>query len=247
MRRVIGLFIAALATTACSDSTGPTGLAHHLDTLYRQACARAYTPAVGLGNGAVYDTASVYWQRCRLLSVLLAGPASGAEPSAVRVTTANGVETWHGLVILEYDTVYTGTPETNFYVLIAYSDANVTNAVVSFLGYDATYIVANDTVTVNGTTLSDSGSRVSVGVPCHDTPGLVNPLANPLTGFPPIEYSGAICRLATFEASLSSTFPATPGLDASLQAIAIDRQSIAGISVIPSYFWVNRVMTTIAR
>jgi hypothetical protein len=253
MRFVLGLFIAALATTGCSDSTGPSSVAHHLDALYRQACAKAYVPSSGSGgftNGPGYDMTSPYWQRCMLLNTLLAGPASGAEPSPVRVTTATGVETWQGVLIFEYDTANSGTPpSTTIYDLIVYSDPNVTTAIVSALTDfgNFTYIIANDTITENGTALSHTASRVSLGSPCHETSGLANPLANFL-GFEYIEYSGAICRLATFDASVRATFPATPGMDASLESITIDPQSIDGISVVGnSLLYVERVKTPATR
>jgi hypothetical protein len=235
--------IAFAVTAACSDSTGPASVARHLDTLYRQACAHAYVPLNQSSNTGYYDTASVYYQRCQLLSVLLAGPASGAEPSRLNVTTGAGRQTWRGIVISEYDTLSTGAPETTINTMIAYSDANVTTAVVSFVtnAGNFVYIIANDTITENGASLSATTSRSSLGAPCQDTPGLANPLlADTLTGFPPIEYGGNVCHLATFSASLSATFPATAGLDPSLQSITIDAQSVNGISVIPNYFYFDR-------
>jgi hypothetical protein len=250
MRFVLGLFVAALATTGCSDSTGPSDIAHHLDELYRQACAKAYVPSGGYANGAGYDTTSAYWQRCMLLNSLLAGPASGAEPSPVRVTTATGVETWQGILIFEYDTANSGTPpSTTIYDLIAYSDPNVTTAIVSAVTSfgNFTYLIANDTITVGGTALGDTASRVSLGSPCHETSGLANPLANVL-GFEYIEFSGAICRLATFDASVRATFPATTGMDASLESITIDPQSIDGISVVGnSLLYIERLKASRLR
>jgi hypothetical protein len=229
------LALAVLAAFGCSDTSGPSSVAHHLDVLYSQACARAYSPSG-------YNMASVYWQRCQLLSILVAAPASGAEPSSIRVTTAAGTSTWQSLAIYEYDTSNTGMPLSTINAIIAYSDANVTNAVVLLVtsGGNASYIIANDTITENGVWMSGAASRSSLGGQCRDVSGLSNPLGDTLTGYPPIEYGGSLCHLATFQVSVSTTFPATPGLDPSLESFTIDPQSINGISVIPAEFYFDK-------
>lgn len=235
-----------MTALGCSDSTGPSSVAHHLDAVYRQICAKAYSPASPFVNGGNYDMQSPYWPKCQLMSVLLAGPASGAEPSAVRVTTGHGVETWQGMMIFEYDTSGNGAPYTQQYELIVYSDPDVSTAVVSFFVNSSgtintgTYVLTSDTVIENGTPLSDSSARVSLGSPCHDISGLSNPLGNQF-GFPPIEYGGDVCHLATFMATLNATFPTMAGLDSSLTTISIAPQSINGISVIPGRFYLDRV------
>jgi hypothetical protein len=229
------LALAVLAAFGCTDSTGPSSIAHHLDALYRQACAAAYDPTGGYANSAGYNTASPYWYRCQMLSVLLAGPASGAEPSPVRVTTATGVETWQGLIIDESDSGSSGAVLDSSMIMIAYRDANVTTAVLTMLfdGSWGSVIYANDTIVANFTSGSVAMSPVTLGARCKDTRGLSNPLADTLTGYPPIEYASGICQLATFDGSMSATFPNTPGLDPALSSVTIDRQSFNGIYVFP--------------
>jgi len=247
---LLGLAVVPLGAIACSDSTSPSSIAHHMDSLYRQACARAYNPQSGYANGAGYDTASVYWQRCLLLSVLVAAPASGVELSPVTVTTGAGTGTWQAVVINEFDSGG-GHYLTSNTDLIAYSDANVTNVVEatelqyygsSGGGFDA-FIIANDTIIENGsfTTTTGSVTTKTLGSRCHDTSGLSDPLA--YYGFPPVEYGPSICQLGTFEGSVTASFPATTGLDPNLESFTIAPQTINGISVVPGRFYLSRVGT----
>jgi len=116
-------------------------------------------------------------------------------------------------------------------VLIAYSDSNVTNALVSewVPGSETTpYLVLNDTVAV----LSSAGGApyidtVSTTARCSDTPGLANPLA----GLTPIEYSGSICRIGTFAVGLEpQPFPVS-GADSAFATVEIPDQNVSGIWV----------------
>jgi hypothetical protein len=250
---VLGITIVVSWAAGCADSTGPVSIAHHLDALYRQACSLAYDPAHAPFNGSNYNPNSPYYQRCLLLSVLLAGPASGAEPSPVRVMTSTGVSTWHGLVIDEFDTASTGARVDSNFVLIVYSDPNVTTALVSELDGgggaidQSAYIVANDTITVDAYQTALTVSTQTLGRRCVDTRGLDNPLGDTLSGFPPIEYDAAICQLATFAASERIAFPDSVDLDPSLRSITIDRQTLNGISVMTFSPYLNRVGHLLGR
>jgi hypothetical protein len=238
--------IALVTATACSDSTGPSAVARHFDALLSQACAAADSnPTPGLG----YNTNSGYLQRCILLGVLITAPASGAEPSPLRVTTATGTAVWQGLVVEYTDTNQVGTPVDSSFEVIAFSDDNVTTAVVGseFMSSDSgMYLEANDTVTVNARYPSTfSVSTASRGGRCSDTHGLPDPLDNPYDD-PPIEYSPSICRLSTFAVSMTGTFPVAPGVDTAFVSVRVPSQTVNGITVFNSPTGV-RLMRSVRR
>jgi hypothetical protein len=243
MRRILSLLPAAVLAIGCSDSTGPPGLAQHLDALYQQACAGAYNPASGDANSAGYDTLSGSWQRCMLLSVLLAGPASGAEPSPITVTTDSGTSTWQGLVINEYDTNSSGVVERSVFVMIAYSDANVSTALVSSIGNGGSpmYVIAGNNIVTDAWLYKFQVTAQGLGPRCTDVSGLANPLANAMTGYPPIEYGPSVCQLATYQGLATAEFQASPGLNPNLQLISIAPQTINGITVVPAGFYSSRL------
>jgi len=224
VRLVLGLFIATVAATGCSDSTGPSSVARHFDALLSQACAIADTAPPASGTV----------ERCALLAALITAPASGAEPSPLRVTTTTGTALWQGLVIDYTDTTQYGTPADSSFLVVAFSDENVTTAVV---GTDllstnfGIYLEANDTVIVNAiyNTSTFSVSTASRGGRCSDTHGL----ANPLDGRP-IEYSPSMCRLSTFTVSMTPNFPVARGVDTALVAFRVPPQTVNGITVVNS-------------
>jgi hypothetical protein len=224
------LVVALVAAIGCSDATSPSSsTARHLDALLQQACAQADAD-VNPSNG--------YILRCELLSDLVTGPASGAEPSPLQVITAGTTSTeWRGLVIAfaETDGGFLGEPN---YLLIAYSDPNVTNVFVgqTVLGSETTpYLVLGDTeLVMSGAGGGPFVDTVSTGARCTDTPGLANPL-----GDGPIAYSGSMCRIATFSVLETAAFPVS-GADSGFASVSIPAQDVTGILVtnppVNSYF-----------
>ena len=231
------LALALLAAIGCADSSGPSRshspstsngsslVAQHIDSLYVQACAIGDQP-----YGGEPPPYNPYFQRCLLLSVLLAAPASGAEPSPLQVDRMPG-KGWRGVVIEFTDTTSDGTPRDSSYELIAYSDADVTTAVVAewVVGNQSAYVLANDTVAADGYSSSATISTVSRGGRCSETPGLANPLLNS-DGFPQIEYSSSICQLSTFSVSWTGFFNVLT-VDAAYGQAQIPTQTVNGITV----------------
>jgi hypothetical protein len=226
MHRCI-LAVAVLGAIGCSDATSPSSsTAHHIDALLQQACAQA--AVVGPA-----DSKGGYALRCDVLSTLITGPASGAEPSPLQVITAGtSASGWRGLVIAFADTgmAFQVGPS---YLLIAYTDPNVTNVFVAHsdpLDATAPYLVLSDTVLVMPTgDGAPAVGMVSTGARCTDTPGLANPLAGP-DGYPLIEYPGSICRLATFSVSMTANFLVS-GADSGFASVQIPQQNVSGILV----------------
>ena len=222
------LALALLAAIGCSDSSGPSTsnspslLARHIDSLYVQACATADS------TGGFYT--SPYYSRCQLLSVLLAVPASGAEPSPLVVQDLPG-NSWRGAVIDYTDTSSNGAPHDSNFVLIAYADPDVHTAFVADFvnGQPGQEIVINDDTVALAYANSLPISTVSRGARCSDTQGLANPLLD-TAGFPQIEYSPSICQLSTFSVSWNADFNVLR-VDSVYARVNIPTQAVNGITL----------------
>jgi hypothetical protein len=226
---LIAQVIVFAVAVACSDSTGPSA-AVHVDQLYQQACRLADT---GMSQTPILG--SPYYPRCAMFALLLAAPASGAQPSPVQVTTSSGVQTWHAVVIAEADTAPGNTLNDSSFFLVAYADANVTTALVSVFtatssGFKnlGSAIYTDAPITLSSSANNVVMSTVTTGGPCNDVSGLTNPLGVPIV------YAPSVCHLATFNVAISAKFQATPGLDAALETITITPQTVNGIRVINS-------------
>jgi hypothetical protein len=214
-RAVVGAaaLLAGLAIAGCSkDSpTGPTSLsvAAHFDSLYVAAIA-AHTH----GDST----------RAAVLSFMELATAYGAVPTTVSVTTATGVEQWKGVALEVADTSTTASANVQ-YLAATYSDANVTNVMYSAMQIGTAsadtvaILLAADTIEVTGagtaaaTLLSDGGA-------CTVATGLTNPSIAAGANF--------VCNIATMQFAANVTFPATAGVDASLQSIAYAAVSMKG-------------------
>jgi hypothetical protein len=211
-RIVAAAVLAGLAITGCSKGspTGPTSasLAAHLDSLYVAAIA-ANTP----GNT----------NRAQILSIMELAVAFGNPPKNVTVTTASGTQTWKELGLAVVDT--SSSPTTSEYLSVAYSDANVTNAI--FAEVDASGasadtsagLLAADTIEVTGTG-TVAASVLSNGGACTIASGLTNPIFGEAAAFK--------CNLATMQFAVNETFPATTGVAASLESISYAPIAVTG-------------------
>ncbi len=229
--RFRALTLAVLAALGCGDASGPSNggnpasLALHLDSLYAQACAQAYSPAY---EDPPYF--SPYYGRCLMMSVLIAAPASGAAPSPLVVDNAATDTSWQGVVINFSDTTSTGAPRDSAFYLVAFSDHDVTNAIVAQIlaGTQSAYIVANDTVAADGYG-TFTASTVSHGARCSDVQGLTNPPVDSVT-FVPIQYDPSICQLGTFSVSWNGLFNVAT-VDSVWGQARIPTQTVNGITV----------------
>lgn len=238
--RFPALALAVLAAVGCSDASSPTThgasvLAQHFDSLYVQACALAGA------NGSPTD--SPYYPRCQLLSVLLAIPASGAEPSPLQINHIAGTG-WRGAVIEYTDTSSTGAPRDSFFVLMAYADPDLHTAFVTDFvnGFTGGEIVIHDDTVALAYANSLPISTVSRGARCSDTQGLANPLLD-TAGFPQIQYSASICQLSTFSVSWDGLFNVLT-VDSAYQQAQIPAQTVNGITVTnsPWGFYAQRAL-----
>jgi hypothetical protein len=205
-----------LLTAACgSDSTGPKGptasaAALHFDTLEVQAAAHNW-------GG-----------RSEFLTLLELAAASGQTPSPISVTVGGSAQTWYALTISAVDTDAGGQVSDSGMFTVAYSDyANVTNGVISEVDINGgttfyTIIVLSDSIFANASTATYSGSITSTGGAC----GLVTGLQNAAVAATQARYT---CTKIKAQSSLTATFPATPGLDASLQSVSFSNVSANGV------------------
>lgn len=215
-------FAAAITTAACgSDSTSPNStsaasVARHMDSLLVTAATKA-------GSDANYGV------RASLLEFFEVGPAFGAQPIALTVTTASGTQQWKGTIFSIVDTATSGTPADSLYYVTAYSDANVDNAIIAEISSTGTVVqaelLASDTLAAIGTLSSSTGtvSEGALGKTCSAITGLVDPiLGELLTDFPK-------CTSTTFTTTFNLTFPATTGISASLLNISVTAATVNGV------------------
>src|SRR5581483_9431877 len=231
MRSLTLVLAVVVAAVGCTDSSGPAkthssaALAIHMDSLYKQACALAYSP--DYEDPPYY---SPYFPRCLLMEDLVVAPASGAEPSPLEVNELPGTG-WHAFVIDFTDTTSDGTPRDSNFALIAYSDSNVTNGFVlewwSGSG-DQGFIVSNDTAGADayGTM---TVSTVSRGARCSDVQGVTSAA---ITGvhLPQVQYDPSICQLSTFSVSWDGLFNVLR-VDSAYGEAKIPVQTVNGITV----------------
>lgn len=237
--RLCALALAVLIAVACRDASAPsngsnpTALALHMDSLYSQACAQAYSP--DYEDPPYY---SPYYGRCLMMSVLIAAPASGAEPSPLVVENSATDTNWRGVVINFVDTLSGGLARDSAFYLVAYSDQNVTSAIVAqvLAGNQSAYVVADDTVAADGYG-TFTASTVSRGARCTDVQGVTNP---PVTGvtFVQIQYSPTICQLGTFSVAWNGLFNVL-AVDSVWGQATIPTQTVNGITVFNSPWGIN--------
>lgn len=232
--RYHALFLAVFAAIACSDTSGPAktqgssassvALALHLDSLYTQACALAYSP--DYEDPPYY---SPYFPRCLLMEDLVVAPASGAEPSPLLVKELPGTG-WNAFVIDFSDTTSEGTQRDSNFALVAYSDSNVTNGFVVDIdaGYDQGFIVSRDTAGADAYgTLTIS--TISRGARCSDVQGVTTAAITGVT-LPQVQYTSSICQLSTFSVSWNGLFNVLT-VDSAYGEAQIPTQTVNGITI----------------
>lgn len=205
--------IAGLAIAGCSkDSpTAPKSLsvAAHFDSLYVAAIA-AHTH----GDST----------RAALLSFMELATAYGAVPTTVSVTTGTGVEQWQGIALEITDTSATASAYAQ-YLAATYSDANVTNVIYSATQVGTSsadtvaILLAADTIEVTGAGTA-AATLLSDGAACSVTSGLTNPFISLSANY--------VCNMATLQFGATVTFPASVGVDASLQSISYTAVNLTG-------------------
>jgi hypothetical protein len=208
-------------TAACGSdsSTGPKGptaaqAAMHFDTLETLAAGHSWG------------------DRVQVLTLLELAAASGATPSPVSVNVGGTTQTWSALTISIVQSSG-GSVTDSENVTIAYSDyANVTNAVIGEFEINVggptttTGIVLGDTILATATTATFTASVASTGSACSALPsGLMN------TQIASIRAQFASCSGIKLQSAFSGTFPATTGLDPSLQSISFNASTANGIRV----------------
>jgi hypothetical protein len=207
--------LVVLATACGSSSTGPKGptasaAALHFDSLYVVAANHNWTG------------------RAELLTFLELAAASGATPSQVSVNVGGTTQTWSALSVSAVDTNSSGQVSDSGMFTIAYSDyANVTNGVIAetdtSIGGSTSYAidVIGDTIAVGASTGTFSGSVTSTGGGCSNVS-----VTNPAVASIRAQFA---CSLITARSSLTATFPATTGLDPSLQSISFANITSNGV------------------
>ncbi len=215
IRAAVGVAMVAVVMEAAgcgSDPVSPSArsIAEHFDSLYSRALA-AHTG----GDSA----------RAVVLSYLELAAAYGATPTPVTITTASGPKRWNALSIEVADT--SGSPSaTTTHITVVYSDANVKNAVRSVVTVGATTtsaanLFADDTIRVIAASPGVVMSDASHGGGCKTPPTLANPGISQAASYH--------CALATFRASLTANFAATPGVDSSLRSISYTNVTVRGV------------------
>jgi hypothetical protein len=209
-----GLIVVAAACG--SSSTGPKGptasaMAQHFDSLYVVAQGHSW-------NG-----------RAEMLTFLELAAAAGATPSQVSVTVGGTTQTWSALSLSAVDTNSSGQVRDSGVITVAYSDyATVMNGVIA--DYDTTIggskgymlVVVGDSLAVNASSGTYSGSITSTGAACSSVSGLSNPNIAALRA----TYA---CTEIKTQSSMTATFPATTGLDASLQSVSFANIASNGV------------------
>jgi hypothetical protein len=211
---------AATFVAACGDATSPASrppsaesVARHFDSLY------AATIAGGSSSSGLQSRASV-------LTYLELAPAYGATPSAITTSTitATGDSTVHAWSGFEIELV-TPNVDSSWY-FVAYSDADVTNAVViavdALIGPNRGTLLANDTLAVMTNQVYGAFAPTSiVGTACVPVSGLSNP------GI--AAYAQTSCFLATYNSVMVGSFVLPDGVDPSLAKIIIASTTWHGI------------------
>jgi hypothetical protein len=167
-----------------------------------------------------------------LLSLLELAAASGATPSPITVNVGGTTQRWSALTLSVVNSSG-GAVTDSGNITLAYSDyANVTNGVIAEIefnvGNPTTYMsdVIGDTIAAAATTSTFTASVVSTGSACTALPsGLLN------TGIASIRAQFANCSEIKLQSAFSGTFPATTGLDPSLQSISFNTSTDNGIRV----------------
>jgi hypothetical protein len=203
-------------TAACGgDSTAPVvptpNVAVHFDSLY--VAAKALST-----SDTNYDF------RATALSDLELPAAFGAAPTTVAIATASGTESWKGFVFQEV-MLNQGAPADSGRLLLAYRDADAHTLIVTVLLANGTFagtsLMANDTVVVHASSTSGSITQTGTGASCATPPsGLTNPVITTA--------SQATCLLATYDATLTASFPATDGVDPALTQLSFPLTTFAG-------------------
>ncbi|MEO8879135.1 MAG: hypothetical protein ABI446_01940 [Gemmatimonadaceae bacterium] len=210
-RSLLGACALAVLVAACSsDSTGPdsSDLAIHYDSLFEHLDAPGQlNPLLDL--------------RANVLSNIELATAFGATPRTVSVTTASGIEHWHGV---EFVVNPNGTRFAFDHILIVYRDTDAHTALMVHFRSDGSAILAileaADTMVSVPYTLMGSSSVNSQSDGCATPPTLANPAIGP--------YLVGSCATATFTTSISAHSDASPGLDPALMTIEFGPTVFAG-------------------
>jgi hypothetical protein len=217
---IVGV-IAALAVAACGSdtSTGPAlgaaaAVARHIDSLLLATLDSTRISSASYQNREVF------------LEYAEVGPAYGASPVHITVETAAGAQDW---LASAWETVDStgGVASGPYIVIVAYKDLSFTTAFVVYLlpTADTTYtyaaLLAGDTIIVQAAPTSESVALTGLYAPCQ--------LAFGLTDQDLAVQSPLACRIASFTGSVAVTFPAAPGVDASLLKFSIPSQTILGV------------------
>ena len=210
-RSLLGACALAVLVAACSsDSTGPksSDLAIYYDSLFEHLDPPGQlNPLLDL--------------RGNILSNIELATAFGAIPSEVSVTTASGIERWHGVEFV----VNPNGSEFDFdHVLIVYRETEAHNALMVHFGSDgsaafAILEVADTMVAVPYTLLGSAGTK-SQRDGCATPPTLANPAIGP--------HQVGSCATATFTTSISEHPEVRPGLDPTLTTIEFGPTVFAG-------------------
>ena len=205
-----GLGFAALTLTACGESTAPhtvtaTQLARHIDSL---------TVATG-GVGWRFDfLANLEWP-----------PGYGAAPVSVVVTTGTGTSTWQGFMAK----VVPDQGADSEYIIFAYSDYQLTNAISAKLRYvggqpqSRVSVLADTSQAIFGGSGTVTAATVSTGGACTPVTGLQ--YFSPNTG-------AATCTLGLFDGMISWTFPPSTGAPAEFQTVQIRSHLFPGVAIL---------------
>lgn len=194
--------ILALAAACGGESTAPSGstaaaIAAHFDSLF----------VVAIGNGLEnYDRGSI-------LTQAETSPAFGAVPATVTVHTATGSERWRlSEYKLESDSL---EPLT---LAMLYRDSNAHTALLlPFFGtseISSAILIVDDSIYSGATGGSASTTLQSHGSACVIAAGLSNQEVTSLA------QNGVTCNFATFQTTLSFTFPSNPNVDPALASLS---------------------------
>jgi hypothetical protein len=204
-----------------SSSTAPSeassaAFARHLDSLAAQACPTEVDAGL----------------RCALLHYAEAAPAIGVLPSHVRVTTAAGPQLWLGSA---FDSIIMDTQGRTLatkYVVVAYSDNDVTNGYLAEVVFQApdtlpffgAFLLLGDTLTANSPGNTPAAaldiSQAAVNGACQPVAGLVYAYA-----------PSGVCRGTTINVTISSTLSGY-GLAPSYETFSLVQQLLPGVQFV---------------
>jgi hypothetical protein len=209
--------LASLALVAgCAGDSGvsptkppsPSAVAHHLDTLYE-------------------STVGSYPTRAAVLTYAELAPAFGAVPSAITTTTiAHGdsaagdstLHTWSG-----FEVQVISPTDTSWY-FVAYSDSNVTNAIVierNNTSPGGAVLLADSTISVSTDLTYGAWGQTTVGGTCVPVTGLSNPAV--------ASFGQATCQLATFNSLMVGEFNVPPNVNPGFAKIIIESTTWNGV------------------